>query len=132
MATRKPQESTYQTRQVPLFKEINSRGVHGSNKDNNYVNVFPSFTQNKTTQENFIDTIKRAGTTQVIAPVGSSETRGMYLWVQQNKYYVCINRDIYVYNATTNALITTLTSWIVIQSNVRCLVKRCQNPRLAD
>lgn len=111
MATRqRPQESTYQTKMLPLFKEINSRGVFATNKDNNYINVFPNFIQNKTTQENFIDIIKRAGTSQVVAASGSGEVRGYFKWVEQSQYYQVVNRDIRIYNANTDALITTLTN----------------------
>lgn len=112
MATRRqqPEGSTYQTKTMPLFKEINSRGVHATAKDNNYVNVFPSFIQNKATQENYIDIIKRAGTGTVTAATGSGDTRGVFKWVEEGKYYVVINRDIYIYNTGTDALVTTLTN----------------------
>jgi len=112
-ATKKQQESTYQTRQFPLFKEINSRGVFSADaKDNNYVNVFPNFIKNKVTQENFIDVIKRAGCSVVISSIGASgyHIRGIYDWREENRLFVAAGPNIYVYNSTTYALITTIVN----------------------
>lgn len=111
--SKKPTESTYQTKMFPLFKEINSRGVFASDaKDNNYVNVFPNFVKNKVTQENFIDVLKRAGCSSVISAIGSSgeQIRGIYDWREQNKLFIVVGRSIYIYNSTSFALIATLVN----------------------
>jgi hypothetical protein len=106
-----PVESTYKTKMFPLFKELNSRGVFSAdNKDNNYVNVFPNFIKNKVTQENFIDVLKRAGNSQIIAATGTGSQRGLYHWEEQERLFIAIDDDVYVYNSQTMALVTTFTS----------------------
>lgn len=106
-----PVESTYSTKYIPLFKELNSRGVFtGETKDNSYVNVFPDFTKNKVTQENYLEVVKRAGSTKIIdnSLISSGAVRGMFFWPDEDKLYLFIEGDVYTYTASTMVIISVI------------------------
>ena len=107
--TRVPVNNTYQTQQVPLIKELNSRSIN-TNKDDDFVNCFPELVMNRLTKDDHFHLIKRSGSTQFIASTDSGGVRGMYYWKDQSEIYVSILNKMYVYNADTGALITTLAA----------------------
>lgn len=107
--SRTPEQSTYQTKQIRLVKEFNSRGTN-ANKDEDYVNFYPEQIKNRNTKENELYLVKRDGSTEFIASVASSSVRGLFFWEKQNQLFVAVSDDIYIYNATTGALTTTLST----------------------
>jgi hypothetical protein len=104
-----PEQSTYQTKMIRLVRELNSRGTN-TNKDEDYINLYPEMIKNRNTKENELYLVKRDGSTQFIASVASSSVRGLFFWEQQNQLFVAVSDDIYIYNATTGTLTTTLST----------------------
>ena len=104
-----PEQSTYQTKQIRLVKELNSRGTN-TNKDEDFVNFYPELIKNRNTKENELYLVKRDGSSEFIASVGSSSVRGLFFWEKENKLFVAVSDDIYIYNATTGVLATTLST----------------------
>lgn len=104
---RTPTQSTYQTKKVSLLAEMNSRGID-TTKDEYLVNIFPEIVKNKDTGENSIKLVKRDGCTSYISLSGT--VRGCHYWKDQNRLFFAISDDVYVYNATTGALVTTLNT----------------------
>lgn len=102
-----PVQSTYQTEMVSLIKELNSRGTDTS-KDEDFVNIIPELVKNKDTNETSFKLIKREGSTSFISLSGT--VRGCHYWKSENKLFFAISDDVYVYNASTGALITTLNT----------------------
>jgi hypothetical protein len=88
---------------------LNSRGSN-TDKDEDFVNVYPEIIKNRNTKENEIYLVKRSGSTQFIASVGASSIRGMHYWEDQAQLFVAVSDDIYIYNAITGALLTTLSA----------------------
>jgi hypothetical protein len=104
-----PSQSTYQTKTIRLVRELNSRGTSTS-KDEDYVNFYPELIKNRNTKENELFLVKRDGSTQFIASVGATDIRGMHFWEEQNQLFVATSDDIYIYNGTSAAIITTLNT----------------------
>ena len=104
-----PENSTYQTKQIRLVRELNSRGTN-ANKDEDYVNFYPEQIKNRNTKENELYLVKRDGSTEFIASVASSSVRGLFFWEKENQLFVAVSDDIYIYNATTGILATTLSA----------------------
>lgn len=104
-----PEQSTYQTKQIRLVRELNSRGTN-TNKDEDYINLYPEIIKNRNTKENELYLVKRDGSTQFIASVAASSVRGLFFWEQQNQLFVAVSDDIYIYNASTGTLTTTLST----------------------
>lgn len=107
--TKTPVNSTYQTKPIELVKELDSRGTSTA-KDSYILNGYAESKQNKTTKEEMLAIFKRAGCSAIIAAVGASDIRGMFHWYGENRLFVAIDNAIYVYNATTYALVTTLAA----------------------
>ena len=107
--SRTPEQSTYQTKQIRLVKEFNSRGTN-ANKDEDYVNFYPEQIKNRNTKENELYLVKRDGSTEFIASVASSSVRGLFFWEKENQLFVAVSDDLRIYNATTGALLTTLSA----------------------
>jgi len=74
------------------------------------LNAYAELTKSKTTKEDDAVLVKRAGTAQQIASTGTGVVRGIHFWALYDKFYVCIGRDVYVYDASSWALSTTLTN----------------------
>ena len=113
--TKTPEQSTYQTKRIRLVKEIDNRGTN-STKDVDYVNVYPELIKNRTTKEDEIILVKRDGSTQFIASVAAASVRGLFFWESQNQLFVAVEDDIRIYNATSAALLTTLTAALASSS----------------
>lgn len=107
--TKTPANSTYQTKQLELVKELDSRGTSTA-KDGYILNGYAETKQNKTTKEEMLSLFKRAGCSSIITAVGTNDIRGMFHWYGENRLFVAIDNAIYVYNATTYALVTTLAA----------------------
>lgn len=107
--TRTPANNTYQTKQIKLVKELNSRGTN-TDKDEDYINFYPELIKNRNTKENELYLVKRDGSTSFIASVASASVRGMFFWEAQNQLFVAVEDDIRIYNATTGSLTTTLNT----------------------
>lgn len=107
--TNAPQQDTYRSERINLYREIVLRDGGASGKDEDYLNVFIEIVkQNKAEdQRKFIQ--KRAGCASLIASVASSNIRGMFFWADQSKLLYCVGRNVYVYNVNT-AVSTTLTN----------------------
>ena len=104
-----PTVDTYSASRVSLFREIALRDGGTSGKDEDYLNVFTEIVKQSKAgdQRRFI--IKRAGTTQTIDSVASSNIRGMHFWTDQNKLVYCVGRNVYVYNLSSSTS-TTLSN----------------------
>lgn len=108
--TKSPVISTYQTKPIRLVKELNSRGTNTS-KDEDYVNVFAELIKNRVTKEHEFNLVKREGSTLFAdAAGGSNEVRGSWYWKDQSEIYLAISTKVYVFNAVTGALVTTLNA----------------------
>lgn len=103
-----PSISTYQTKQLSLVGEMNSR-AQTPTKDVDYLNCFPEQLKNKTTQQQQISLRKRSGVS-TIATLGSGTIRGVYFWEDQAKAYVVLGDDIAIYSMPAGTLSTTLNS----------------------
>lgn len=97
------------------MRELNSRGVN-TNKDEDYVNCYPELIKNRNTKENELYLVKRPGASSFISSVDSSSVRGLFHWESQNKLFVIVSNDIYIYNSGTGALITTITDVLATTS----------------
>lgn len=103
-----PTLDTYSSERVSLFREIALRDGGLDGKDEDYLNVFVELVKQTKAgdQRKFI--LKRAGTSELIASVGSSTVRGMHFWTDQNKLVYSVGTNIYLYNLST-AVTTTLS-----------------------
>jgi len=103
-----PATSTYQTKQIPLLSEINSRAA-SVDTDVDYLNCYPELIKNKTTQEQKMSIRKRKGCSAVVT-MPNTVTRGCYYWEDQSKLYVAQSDDVLVYNMPAGTLATTLNT----------------------
>ncbi len=116
-----PQTSTYQTKQVPLLNEWETRDAT-STKDNDAINCFYELIQNKKTGDKDYFVVKRDGTSAYPYTAPTSELRGLHYWEDQNKLFLALSTNIYVINASTGVLITTLSTF----SSATTLVGFCE------
>ncbi len=110
--SKQPTQSTYSTKTVGLLKELGSRG-NDTAKDSFYLNAYAEVQKNKTTKEEELIAVSRAGTSTVVESLGSDGVRGAWVWKDIGQVFICIGRHIYVYSADTYALTTTLTNFFV-------------------
>jgi len=103
-----PATSTYQTKQISILSEINSRAASVST-DVDYLNCYPEIIKNKTTQEQKVAIRKRKGCSALVTTPNTT-TRGVYYWEDQSKLYVAQSDDVLVYNMPAGTLATTLTA----------------------
>lgn len=117
--TNSPQQDTYSTHEFPIVKELGSRGTSTS-KDSYITNFYVKIHQHELTGDKYVWLVKRDGSTQFIAAAGATgQVRGIYHWEDQEKLYVAIEDDIYVYHSTDGSLQATLTSvWTSTTGNV--------------
>lgn len=104
-----PSNDTYQTKRIRLVKELNSRNSV-TDKDEDFVNVFPEQIKNRNTKEDELVLVKRNGTTQFLDPGPAASSRGLFYWEQQQQLFIAVEDDIYIYNVNTSTLLTTLTT----------------------
>ncbi len=102
-----PAESSYKTKPFPLLSVMDSRDSTGT-YDDLALNCLTEIV--KMGEDTQISIIKRDGTEEIIATTGSGVVRGIFFWHQQNKLFVAIGDDIYIYQAPAFTLATTLTS----------------------
>jgi hypothetical protein len=103
-----PVNSTYQTKYIPLVREMNSRGS-SIFKDEYYTNVFPENVKNKITNDKELNLIKRSGSSQFIAGTGTT-LRGSFNWKDQSRLFKCIDRDVYIYSTLDGSLVAHLVN----------------------
>ena len=104
-----PQTSTYQTKEVSLLNEWETRDAT-STKDNDAVNCFYEIIQNKKTGDKEHWVIKRDGTVAYPYVADSSTIRGCYYWEDQDKLYIATSDDIAIVTASTGTLVATLST----------------------
>jgi hypothetical protein len=107
--SKQPVNSTYTTKTVSFARELAGRGPTRA-KDAYLQNCYIEMQKNKEIKDNELVIVKRAGAIEQIPAAGSNGIRGVYLWKDQSKLFVATDDDIYVYNSTTLAAITTLTA----------------------
>lgn len=103
-----PAVSTYETKQINLLAEMNSRGILPTT-DVDYINCWPDVTKNKTTKEQSVNIRKREGSSSFIT-LPSSNVRGVYFWEDLGKLFVAVGADVLVYNMPSGTLGATLTN----------------------
>lgn len=104
-----PQTSTYQTKDVSLLNEWETRDA-SSAKDNDAINCFYEIIQNKRTGEREFHVVKRDGTVAYGWTAPASTIRGIYHWRDQDKLFVATEDDISIVTASTGTLVTTLSA----------------------
>lgn len=100
---RTPQQSTYQTKQVNLMKQINHRGAIPT-KDEDYLNCYIEFTNNKELKEQDFHIVKRPGTSQYIPAVAGASIRGVHYNEDFRKFYYVASNTLYIWDVGTGAL----------------------------
>lgn len=98
---------TYKTETLPLLSTLDSREGTAAYDDLSVNAITEVIKMGEDTQ---ISIIKRDGTEEIIATTGSGVVRGIFFWHQQNKLFVAIGDDIYIYQAPAFTLAATLTS----------------------
>lgn len=103
-----PQQSTYQTKDIKLVFEWESRNTGGTH-DNTAINCYYELIKNKEVGDQRVYVTSRDGTVTYPYVIPSTNIRGIYYWEDQNKLYVAYDQSIAVITASTGALVTTLT-----------------------
>ena len=103
-----PSISTYQTKQVSLIADMNSRNDVPTT-DVDYLNCFVEITKSKAAKKEDAWLRKRSGTS-VVATLPSSNVRKIYYWEDQQKLYFAHGHDVSVYLMPNFAFITTLVN----------------------
>lgn len=106
--SKQPSISTYQTKEISLIGEMNSR-YGDPTKDIDYLNCFPEMIQNKSTKEQYTYLRKRSGTIAAFT-LTNPTTRGIHYWEDQDRLYVAQGHDILIYTISTLTLLTTLVN----------------------
>lgn len=96
---------SYKTEVFPLLSIMDSR-ESSSTYDDLALNALTEVVKNG--EDTQISIIKRDGTEEIIADTGGGVIRGLFHWHTQNKLFVAIGADIYIYNTTSFSLIATL------------------------
>lgn len=104
-----PINSTYQTKAIRLFNDLDSRSS-STNYDPQYVNCFFDVIRNRTTQEKDQNIVKRAGLEVYGDALPDSSIRGIHYWEDYDKLFVAVSDDIVVYIASTGVIDTTLSA----------------------
>jgi hypothetical protein len=97
--TKQPKVDTYSTKTVPLVHQYNSR-AGTLNKDVDYINVFFESMKNRDAQEQYVDIYTRPGYTTFSGTLQSTAVRRVFFWEAQNKWYVWVDDDIQIVDAT--------------------------------
>lgn len=113
--TKAPEFDTYSQVEIPLISNygIYDGSVVWDTPDyRNFINMVPEKHQNPITGKTDIFLSKRPGSSQYIAATGSSgEVRGMYFWEDQQRLFVAIENDIYVYTSGGTPVTTLSNVW---------------------
>lgn len=103
-----PTEDSYITKVVPLVS-VDDQRASATSIDDIMINFLPEIVENLDGSRS-ITVFKRNGSSETIATTGSGVIRGIYSWDSVGKFYVVIDRDIYIYTISTYALNATLTN----------------------
>lgn len=109
--SRTPNQSTYQTKNVPIFFTLASRD-DSQLKDSLYTNVFLDVIQEKATKENMHIVVSRPGSSLFKTNSGTN-VRGMYFWDTTSRWYFCVDDTLYsclMDGSSVNTLTTFSTS----------------------
>lgn len=104
-----PQTSTYQTKDVSLLNEWNTRDAT-STKDNDALNCYYEIVQNKKTGDKEHWVVKRDGTVAYPYVASASTIRGIYYWEDQDKLFIATSDDISIITASTGAYVIGLSA----------------------
>lgn len=107
MYDKTPTQSTYQTKDIQLIWEWETRDKSGS-KDNDTVNCFYEIIKNKEAADKQYFVTSRDGTTVYPYTVPSTNIRGVHYWEDQNKLFVAYDQSIAVITASTGVAVTTI------------------------
>lgn len=104
-------DGTYETKEISLIREINSRGSN-NNTDEYYTNCFPEQVSNPIPGSPYpaktINLIKRSGSAILINALGTGTLRGIYNWKEQNVLFACVGTTCYIYSTLNWAIATSL------------------------
>lgn len=104
-----PQTSTYQSKDVKLFFDWNTRSRAGT-KDTENLNCFYEFTTNRTTNDNDVEVVLREGTVDYGYTIPTTGIRNKYYWEDQDKLIIVYDNNIAIVTASTGTLVTTLSA----------------------
>lgn len=104
-----PQTSTYQTKEVSLLNEWETRDAT-STKDNDALNCFYEIVQNKKTGDKEHRVVKRDGTVAYPYAAATSTIRGFHYWEDEDKLFIATSDDIAIVTASTGVIVTTLNA----------------------
>lgn len=109
--TRTPAQDTYQTKQIPLIYEWNSRLASVDSvvdpKQTIAQNVYFELVENKNTGEGYYDVIKRDGVYEAASL--ANNILGMYYWEYMHRIVIVTAANILMYNPDTGTSSTTGT-----------------------
>jgi hypothetical protein len=101
-------KNTYTTKVIPLISREDQRDSQNT-EDDVMINFLPELTYTAEAAQQLC-LVKRNGTEETIATTGAGVIRGIHSWDEVGKFYVVIDRDIYIYTISTLVLETTLTN----------------------
>lgn len=103
-----PQQSTYQTKDVKLISQWETRDKTNT-KDIDTINCFFEVIQNKAAKDDSYVVISRDGTAIYPYTIPSTNIRGVHYWEDLDKVFVAYDQSIAIITASTGVLVTTLT-----------------------
>lgn len=104
----KTDKDTYEDKVIPLLSIDDQRSAD-TTIDDIMVNFLPEIVHNPDGSKS-LNVIKRDGSSEEIATTGAGVIRGIHSWDEAGKFYVVIDRDIYIYTISTMVLDTTLVN----------------------
>lgn len=102
---RQPVNSTYVTQDIPIVTQMDSRSYQNT-KDGYWTNLIPSIVKNGVTGESELSLEKRMGGSAKTTGNGTGTTRGLFYWEDQEKFFLAMGRDVFVYSQTPTLLAT--------------------------
>lgn len=108
--SKNPTQSTYQTKMVEIFRQINNRSNIPA-QDEDYLNCFVELVNNKELKEQDKVLVKRPGTLLYAASVVGSQIRGAHYNQDFTKLYYVVSNTMYIYNVVTNTLSTSIAAF---------------------
>lgn len=105
-----PQQSTYQTKTIELFRQVNNRS-NVPTQDEDYLNCFVELITNKELKQQDKVFVKRPGTALYALPVTGSQIRGVHYNQDFTKLYYVVGDTMYIYNIVTNTLSTSIAAF---------------------
>jgi len=102
---RQPVNSTYETKEIPIVTQMDSR-TYQNTKDGYWTNLIPHIVKNNVTGESELSLERRTGSAALTAANGTGTTRGVFYWEDQQKLFISVGRDCFVYNLSGTLLST--------------------------